>query len=147
MRSCKKKSEVFWNQQWKEGLEKGVCPIAGCSLKKATCRHLDSHLNYSPGSMGPGLSVVYTEGIDKLESEGDGVSPRAEGAWELYKKLKKTGLPKDQVQIMLDRFVLDRTLQQIQADRGWTSFGTLRRRYMAALSFLKAVGFKRGECN
>lgn len=80
---------------------------------------------------------------DDIESYGAPEREATSEVWDLFKKLRRYGLERDQISILLRRFVLDMTMRQICAEMGWTSMQTLYRRYRKALATLKKRGFSK----
>lgn len=126
---------------WTEALSKGLCPLAGCDITQATCEHLDAYLDYGPQMFGPTPSVFYTDQIERYPGE-ESKDPTT-GSWDLYKKLRRTGLDNDQILILIDRFAVGSTFRQIMEARNYTSMQTLLRRFNKALEHLKRRGYDR----
>jgi hypothetical protein len=142
MRS-ERKSSKFYKAQWTRALKKGVCPVAGCDIKKKTCPHLDDHLNYSSSSPVRRPKLHFTNDIERYDTAADSeYAPPTAGAWQLFRKMRGIGLANDQIQILLRKFLLGMTVRQIKEDMGWTSTETYYRRYREALSVLKTRGYK-----
>lgn len=104
--------------------------------------HLDSFLEYSEKLFGPVPSLVYTNDIDEYSGAESTSKPAVEGCWRFYKKIRGMGLASDQVGILLRKFQLDMSLREIQQEMGFTSYGSLYRRYRDALDTLKREGFE-----
>lgn len=147
MKGSEKKSKEQWEAEWKEALRIGICPIAGCSLLKRTCRHLDKYLAYDPYSNVPGKNVnrevnaLHTGDIDDFSLRAEKVKPRTEGVLAFYWQLRPFGLSRDQVLILIRKFHVGMSNRQILIEMGWNSHDTLNRRYNEALEILKRNGW------
>lgn len=142
----KPSAELQRKRLWKKALKNGVCPFGGCDISKATCRHLDSYLEYDSeaSSMKYEIKTVKIDVIDRF-AEPDSGEPGMEGAWALYKRLKAAGIRREMIQVLFDVSIVGKTLQQVKEDRGWTSYATLWRAYKKTLAELKGRGFANGE--
>lgn len=138
---------------WKKALQNGECPFGGCNLSDNTCEHLDGylsyienpHLNYVRKSEGEqkGLPkrkvrTLYTSDIDDYAVTEETTS----GVWELFKKLKKYGLARDQIGVVLRRACLEMNFRQIAEDMNWTHPQYAFRRYQEAIKTLRTRGYK-----
>jgi hypothetical protein len=83
--------------------------------------------------------MLYTDDIDSFSFRMKTEPPA--GIWDTYKKLRKYGLNRDQIGILIRKFCLGMTSRQIMEAMGWTSHQTFYRRYRAALKDLKTRGF------
>ncbi len=132
------KSSRRLERRWKYALKKRVCPFAKCDLSKGTCEHLDNYLNFGRHIYEGEVPLIYTEDIDRFG--GSGATPQ-DGAWAMFKTLRKYGIANDQIQILVRKFAYDMSHRQIMAELGWLSFKTFDRRYHEALAALKHRGF------
>lgn len=126
-----------------------MCPFYGCDITKRTCGHLDRYLSYEDSTYtdkeskkvkGHEVSLVYTNDIDEYSL---GAELRSLGVWDLFKKLRRYGLDRDQIGILVRKFGKNMTNRQIIEDMGWTSHNHLYRRYKQALHDLAERGLKR----
>lgn len=143
------KSKDQREKLWKEALAKGVCPFAGCDIRKETCHHLDRYLtmnnkNYInasgqqvPSIHGREVKLSYVDWIDEKPGEKE---PESGQVWALFKKLRAFGLQNDQVAILIRRFAYGMTFKQIYDEMHWVSMGTLHKRYKHAVDKIKREG-------
>jgi hypothetical protein len=105
---------------------------------------LDSYIAHGNKQLADGkqkhmkISTVYTNEIENFGGE----DVQRPGAWEMFKKLRRYGLNRDQVGILIRKFVYEMSNRQILEEMGWTSHSALYRRYREALTILKSKGFK-----
>jgi diphthamide synthase subunit DPH2 len=118
---------------WKRALVSGRCPFANCDISKKTCDHLDRHLAYGESQYTPQVPVNYTDQIERYAE----LDLDKRDVWGMFKKLRKCGLDRDQIGVLIRVFCFDMTQRQILEDMHWTSFGMLQRRYKSALRQLQ----------
>lgn len=146
MKDSEKKSWEFWEATWKKALKKGRCPIAGCPIRTSTCQHLDKYLGWNVYRVHDRhkVELLYTDDIDLMQSEPPG-GLSVEGAWELYKKLKKSGLKRDQISLIIDKVLLGKSFRDIVRERGWTTASLAHYRFKKAIELLRKRGISLGE--
>ncbi len=142
MRKYERKSARFWAKTWKRAVKKGVCPIDGCSIKLKTCEHLDGYLGFGRGLFEGGPADVSFEGADIEAYAGDDMGDKTEGTWRLFKKLRRAGLIRDEIRVIFDRVILEKTYRQMQIERGWVDPKTAHRFYKRAIDKLRARNLK-----
>lgn len=86
--------------------------------------------------------TLYTSEIDDFSLTAHKAEENKEGPWALFKQIRGYGLADDQIAILVRKFGLDMALRDIQVDMGFTSYGSLYRRYKDALEILKRGGFR-----
>lgn len=143
MTTAKKSSagrySALWDDIWKVSLKHQICPFARCDLSKGSCEHLDRHANYDTSARLYQPSVYFIHDIEEKAVEA--TQPKGE-IWELFKKLRRYGLGRDQIGILLRKFGKDMSRAEILEDMNWTSNQTYDRRYRDAIATLKRRGYK-----
>jgi hypothetical protein len=142
------KSARFWEKTWKQALQKGECPLAGCDITKQTCTHLDRYLAFSKHKYPKDreANLRFTSDIDDFSLRAE-KNTRPGQIWSLFKKLRAAGLERDQIGILLRKFGYGMTNRAIMKDMGWTSHDSLYRRYRKAMHTLTLRNLKEGEEN
>lgn len=142
MKQSKTKSKEYWDVLWAKALKRGVCLRDGCDIRTKTCVHLDEHLKYQTTS--PKFKKGFVTGIDldTVQESNLEKAEAGEGAWELFKKLRKFGLDRDQVVILVRRFAYNMSIRSIANDMNYLSKSEVQRRLSDALATLKRRGFE-----
>lgn len=142
MKNSKKKSLERLEKAWKSALDKGRC-LEGCILDKRTCVHLDRYLarhrDRGSSAFRPQVKLLMAGDIDEFSRLKEEFEEG--GVWDLFKKLRKYGLARDQIGILIRKFAYGMSNRTILEDMAWTSHSALHRRYIDALKTLKKRGF------
>lgn len=120
-------------------------------MTKTACPCLNTYLafgrhRYEPDRYEPPGGLLLSANIEGYSAQTTEVpedtKPVVEGTWEFFKKLRKYGLSNTQSLLLIDHFVLGKTIADIARERDWTSVRTAQRHFKQAIDLLRGQGFK-----
>lgn len=101
------------------------------------CRHIEAMLpKYSGQSVTASSAGTWIESLPGWEGYRE-VPPH-----EIEIRLKRFGLDKHEVELIMLRYVEDKTMKQIVSQQGWTSVGSAAHFLRSALKKLRKGGFQ-----
>lgn len=110
-----------------------MCPFARCDIRTTPCEHLDDYLEWGKTNryFAPQVQTVRVKDIENF-SEGLGNAGNTQGVWELFKKLKRLPLNRDQIRILIRKYGLKQGRRQIMRELKWNNNREFDQQFTAA---------------
>lgn len=130
---------------WAEALSKNSCPY-GCVVTTSICEHLENILpKEETGSVywGPekqkAMRIIYTDDLDKFSKYARDMFEdlNDQELFDFVQKLYSWGLNRNTVDVMTDRFVLNKTFNEISNERGYNNIVAVHRLYKRGLEQIR----------
>lgn len=121
---------------WKEAFKRNECPY-GCELKTYVCDHFNEVL---PKPSGRSVKPKYVRYLDSLSRN---LLPVYQGNERSFRtSLKPYGLADELIQLLVDKFVYNKSYREIEQEHQFESIGGVYSTFRMIFSALKAKGYK-----